>query len=65
MTKKKRKQRIQQPSPISMDYGPDVPVNDFFKYLDFAHPGGVEEALENLIYDLESDYFLQVGSGCM
>ncbi len=59
MTKKKRKQRIQQPSPISMDYEPDVPVNDFFEYLDFSRPGGVEEALENLIYDLESDYFLQ------
>ncbi len=36
----------------------NIPVNDFFEHINLDEPGDIEEALDNLIHDLESDYFL-------
>jgi len=58
MAKKKRKKKIQKPSPIPMHFEPYVPTNDFFEHLDLADPGDLDEALDNLIHNLKSDYFL-------
>jgi len=60
MAKRKRKSR-DKVQKVMLHYGnfdPDIPVNDFFKYIDLHEQADVEEALENLIHDLESDYFL-------
>ena len=46
---------------VMQNYGhfdPDIPVNDFFEHINLDEPGDIEEALDNLIHDLESDYFL-------
>ena len=36
----------------------DVPVESYFAHRDLNHPDDIEELTENLIYDLESGYFL-------
>jgi hypothetical protein len=60
MEKRKPKKR-DKVKHVSLHYGnfdPDIPVNDFFEHLNVDEPGDLEEALDNFIYDLESDYFL-------
>ena len=60
MAKRKRKKR-DKVKHVSLHYGnfdPDIPVNDFFEYLNVDEPGDLEEVLDNFIYDLESNYFL-------
>ncbi len=58
MAKKKRKKKIQRPAPVPMKFERGTPTNDFFKYLHLDDPGDVDEAMNNLIFNLESDYFL-------
>jgi hypothetical protein len=57
MAKRKRKKSKQATPQYHFDR--DVPTYDFFKYIDLDNPGDLDEAIRSLIYDLESDYFLQ------
>jgi hypothetical protein len=60
MAKRKHKGR-DEAKRVRLNYGdfdPNIPVNDFFENLNLDKPGDLEEALDNFIFDLESDYFL-------
>jgi hypothetical protein len=60
MAKRKRK-KPNKDKRVRLNYGnfdPNIPVNDFFEHLDLDNPADLEEALNNFIYDLESNYFL-------
>jgi hypothetical protein len=57
----KRKTKKSKEKRVRINYGnfdPNIPVNDFFEHLNLDNPGDLEEALDNFIFDLESDYFL-------
>lgn len=41
------------------EHDPGVPVSDFLAYVDLDQPGGVEEAVDELVSCLESGYYLQ------
>jgi len=58
MPKKKHQNEIKHPYPIPFVHDRDVPTHDFFENLDLNNSWDIEEALNNFIYDLESDYFL-------
>ncbi len=58
MPKKKHKNQIKRPYPIPIVHNRDVPTHDFFEHLDPSSSWDIEEALNNLIHDLKSDYFL-------
>jgi hypothetical protein len=44
-------------SPADVD--PNVPVHDFFASIQLETPGGLDDAVETLIADIDSGYFLQ------
>ena len=54
MPKKKRKKEIERPHPLPATHDPGIPTHDFFEHLDLNRPSDVVEALDNLIYDLNS-----------
>jgi hypothetical protein len=43
------------PASINWDFGPEVPVLDFFETFDLSRPIDLSEAVENFIYDMEKD----------
>ena len=57
-TRQHRPQR-QHPSPILMECEAGVPTYDMLENRDVTRPYDVEEALEDLMYNLTSDYFLR------
>ncbi len=60
MAKRKPKSR-DKVKHVMLNYGnfdPDIPVNDCFEHLNLDEPGDLEEALDNFIYNLKSNYFL-------
>ncbi len=42
---------------INWDFGPEVPVRDFFESLDLSRPADLTEAVENFIRGMEKDEF--------
>ncbi len=58
MSKSKRKNKIKRTYPIPIVYDRDVPTHDFFEHRDLNKSWDIEEALNNFIFDLESDYFI-------
>jgi hypothetical protein len=59
MPKKKRKKEIERPRPLPATHDPGILTHDFFECLDLNKPSDVVEALDNLIYDLNSGFFLR------
>lgn len=58
MPKKKHQNEMKRPYPIPIVHDRDVPTHDFFEHLDLSKSWDIEEALNNFIFELESDYFL-------
>lgn len=60
MTKKERgKNKKSSCAPrLQWHFAPDVPVNDFFQYIDLDAPFDVDRAVFLLIDRLESGYYL-------
>ncbi len=58
MTDKKHKKKSKRPATLPITHDREVPVHDVFEYLDLNKSWDVFEALQNLIYDFESNYFL-------
>ena len=46
-----------RPTGINWDFGPEVPVCDFFETFDLSGPFNLSEAVENFICDMERDEF--------
>jgi hypothetical protein len=44
---------------LHWNVAPDVPVNDFFKYVDLDDPSDIDQAINFLIDNIESGYYLQ------
>ena len=61
MAKRKHKKR-DKVKHVMLNYGhfdPDIPVNDFFECLNLDEPGDIEEALDNLMFNIKNgDFFL-------
>lgn len=57
MAKRKRKKSKQASLQYHIDH--DLPTYDFFEYIDLDSPGDLDKVISSLIYDLESDYYLQ------
>jgi hypothetical protein len=47
------------PTHLQWHFDSDVPVNDFFKYIDLDDSGDIERAVDDLIDNIESGYYLQ------
>jgi hypothetical protein len=60
MTKKRRRKQKKlkraPQSPVHLD--PNVPTSDYLGYIDLDDPGDIDQALDNLIYDIRTGYFL-------
>ena len=46
-----------EPTRINWNFEPEVPVRDFFESLDLSRSFDLTEAVENFIYDMETDKF--------
>lgn len=56
---KRKRDRSKLARPSLADVDPNVPVHDFFASIQLETPGGLDDAVETLIVDIESGYFLQ------
>ncbi|MBN1815145.1 MAG: hypothetical protein JXA14_25150 [Anaerolineae bacterium] len=62
MAKRKRKGKKSKHSTqeqIQFDFDPTVPTFDYLEHLDLEDPGYVDQALDNLIDDIKTGYFVQ------
>lgn len=58
--KRKRKQKKPKRAPQSQVHlDPNVPTYDYLRHIDLDDPGDIDQALESLIYDIKSGYFLR------
>lgn len=62
MVRKRRRRRSRKSKRATQNQvvlDPDVPTHDFFERINLDKPWGLEEACDNLLYYLETGYFLQ------
>lgn len=58
MPKQKKADKTKRPHPIRIIRNRHVPTHDFFENRDLSDEWDINEALDNLVSDLKSDYFL-------
>jgi len=59
---KRSRRKPKKSKPVTQfhwNVAPDVPVNDFFKYVDLDDPSDIDQAINFLIDNIESGYYLQ------
>jgi len=54
-----KKKNLNRPATLPTTHKPGTPFHDYFEYLDLNNFSDISEALNALIKDLKSDYFLQ------
>ena len=59
MARKRRRRRSRRTARERIPLDPDVPTYDCLEHVDLDDPGDVDQALDNLIDDIKTGYFLQ------
>jgi hypothetical protein len=57
--RRRRSRKSKRTAQTQMPFDPDVPTYDYLGHMDLDDSGYIDEALDKLIADIKSDYFLQ------
>jgi hypothetical protein len=57
--RKRKRKKSKRTTQDQVHFDPNVPTYDYFEHIDLDDPGCIDQALDNLIHDIETGYFLQ------